>query len=93
MKTGDTKSITITPEEGYGEHREDLVIDMPKTNIPEDMELTIGLPVNLIDQSGNPIPAVISAVLDDVVKMDVNHPLAGKTLKFYIEIVQTGLTQ
>jgi peptidylprolyl isomerase len=91
MTTGDTKNITITPEDGYGEHREDLVIDMPRTNIPEDMELAIGLPVNLIDQAGNPIPAVVTEVLDDVVKMDVNHPLAGKTLVFDIAIVETGL--
>jgi peptidylprolyl isomerase len=92
MKEGDTKSITVTPEEGYGEHRKELVIDMPKTNIPADMDLSIGLPVNLIDQSGNPIPAVVTEILDDVVKMDVNHPLAGRTLVFDIEIVQTGLT-
>jgi peptidylprolyl isomerase len=91
MTTGDTKNITITPEDGYGEHREELVIDMPRTNIPEDMELTIGIPVNLIDQSGNPIPAVVTEILDDVVKMDVNHPLAGKTLVFDIAIVETGL--
>jgi peptidylprolyl isomerase len=91
MKKGDTKSITITPEDGYGEHQEELVIDMPRTNIPEDMELAIGLPVNLVDQSGNPIPAVVTEILDDVVKMDVNHPLAGKTLVFNIAIVATGL--
>jgi peptidylprolyl isomerase len=92
MKTGDMKSITITPEDGYGEYQEELVIDMPRTNIPEDMELAIGLPVNLVDQSGNPIPAIVTEILDDVIKMDVNHPLAGKTLVFDIEIVQTGLT-
>lgn len=93
MKTGDTKSITVTPEDGYGEHREELIINMPKINIPDDIDLTIGLPVNLIDQSGNPIPAVVTDILDDVVKMDVNHPLAGKTLVFDLEIVATGVNQ
>jgi peptidylprolyl isomerase len=91
LKSGDKKTITIAPEDGYGEHREDLVIDMPASNIPPDMDLTEGMQVQLVDQSGNPIPAIVQEIGDDVVKMDVNHPLAGKTLLFDIEIMETGL--
>lgn len=91
MKAGDKKTITIVPEDGYGEHREELVIDMPASNIPPDMELAAGMQVQLVDQSGNPVPAVVHEIGADVVKMDVNHPLAGKTLVFDIEIMETGL--
>lgn len=91
MTVGDKKTITIPPEDGYGERKDELVIDMPKENIPPDMELESGMQVQLVDQSGNPIPAVVDDILDDVIKMDVNHPLAGKTLIFDIEIVETGL--
>jgi peptidylprolyl isomerase len=91
MKTGDKKSFTVSPEEGYGEHRNDLIIDMPRTYIPPDMDLYEGLQVQLQDNAGNPIPAIVTAIGDDAVKMDVNHPLAGKTLSFDIEVVETGL--
>ncbi len=91
LKKGDKKTFTVSPEEGYGEHSEDLVVDMPKSNIPPDMNLTVGTQVHLVDQSGNPIPAFVKEICDDVVKMDVNHPLAGKTLVFDIEIAETGL--
>lgn len=91
MKVGDKKTITISPEEGYGERREELVVDMPASNIPPDMNLTVGMQVQLVDQSGNPIPAYVQEIGDDVIKMDVNHPLAGKTLVFEFEIVETGL--
>jgi len=91
MQVGDKKSFTVSPEEGYGEHRDDLIIDMPKTYIPPDMDLYEGLQVQLQDNEGNPIPAIVIAVGDDAIKMDVNHPLAGETLSFDIEIVETGL--
>ena len=92
VKVGEKKTITISPEEGYGERREELVVDMPASNIPPDMNLTVGMQVQLVDQSGNPIPAYVQEIVDDIVKMDVNHPLAGKTLVFEFEIVETGLT-
>ena len=91
LKAGDKKTITVSPEEGYGERRDELVVDMPASNIPPDMNLTVGMQVQLVDQSGNPIPAYVQEISDDIVKMDVNHPLAGKTLMFDIEVVETGL--
>ena len=91
MKAGEEKTVTISPEEGYGNRREDMVIDMPKKHVPEGMKLEKGMQVQLTDQGGNPVPAVVDEIGEDVVKMDVNHPLAGKTLIFAISIVETGL--
>ena len=91
MVAGDKKTINISPEEGYGERREDHVVDFPKANVPEDMKLEIGMTLQMSDQSGRPMPVVVEEILDDVVKLDVNHPLAGKTLEFDIEVVETGL--
>ncbi|MBN2398139.1 MAG: peptidylprolyl isomerase, partial [Deltaproteobacteria bacterium] len=62
-----------------------------RSNIPPDMELETGMVVQMSDRSGRPIPVIVAEILDDVVKLDVNHPLAGKTLVFDIEIVATGL--
>jgi peptidylprolyl isomerase len=91
MVPGERKTVTIPPEEGYGERREDHVVDFPRANIPQDMQLEVGMIVQMSDQSGRPIPVIVTEILDNVVRMDVNHPLAGKTLVFDIEIVETGL--
>lgn len=91
MAVGEKKTVTVSPAEAYGERREDHVVDFPKANIPQDMQLEVGMIVEMSDQSGRPIPVIVTEILDDVVKMDVNHPLAGKTLVFDIEIVETGL--
>jgi len=91
MKKGDKKNVTIAPENAYGERRDDHVVDFPRANIPEDMEMKVGTVVQLSDESGRAFPAVVTEINDDAVKMDVNHPLAGKTLIFDVEIAETGL--
>ncbi len=91
MSEGEKKTITVSPEKGYGTRRDDHVIDVPKEHLPEGMELKTGMEVELIDQDRNTIPAVCTEILENSVKLDVNHPLAGKTLVFDIEILKTGL--
>ncbi len=91
MKKGDKKNVTIAPENAYGERRDDHVVDFPRANIPEDMEMKVGTVVQLSDESGRAFPAVVTEINNDAVKMDVNHPLAGKTLIFDVEIAETGL--
>lgn len=91
MNVGESTTVTIAPEEGYGASRDELIIDMPKSYVPQDMNLEVGMPVQLVDQDQNPVLAVVHEILEDTVRMDANHPLAGKTLVFDIEIVETGL--
>jgi peptidylprolyl isomerase len=91
MLKGDKKTVTIPPEEGYGPYMEDRVIDMPKDNVPEGMDVKVDMMVQLNDQAGNPIPARVVEITDKAVKLDLNNPLAGKTLMFDIEVVGTGL--
>ena len=91
MNTGDKKTVTIPPAEGYGERNEDMIVDMPKANMPEDIKVEVGTTLQLADQGGNPVPATVHEICEEIIKMDVNHPLAGKTLVFDIEIAETGL--
>jgi peptidylprolyl isomerase len=91
MTVGDKKTVTILPEDGYGPRNEDNIVELPRDTVPEDMELTIGMQLHLSDPNGNPVPAVVAEIGDDVIKMDINHMLAGKTIIFDIEIVETGL--
>ncbi len=91
MKKGEKKTITLAPEEAYGPRQEGMIIDIPRAQIPADMKLEVGMRLHLRDPNGNPVPAVVAEITDEVVKMDANHPMAGKTLIFDIEIAETGL--
>ncbi len=91
MMPGEKKTVNVSPEEGYGEHNPDYVIDFPKANIPPEMKLEVGMQLQMSDQAGQPVPVFVAEILDNLVKLDANHPLAGKTLVFDVHIVETGL--
>jgi len=92
MLPGDKKTVTIPPAEGYGEHQQEHIVSLPKANVPAEMNLELGMQVQLSSSTGHTLPAVVVEIGDDAVRLDANHPLAGKTLEFDIEIKETGLT-
>jgi peptidylprolyl isomerase len=87
MNVGESKTVSIEPAQAYGSYNENLVVDMPKEYFPEDIEPEIGMRLIIVDNSGEELPVVVSEVQDDSVRLDANHPLAGKTLVFDIELV------
>ncbi|MEO9210904.1 MAG: peptidylprolyl isomerase [Ginsengibacter sp.] len=88
MEVGEKKTITIAPKEAYGEKNLDAIIEFPKSNIPAEMKLEIGMKLQLQDESGRPFPVVVAEIKDDVIILDANHELAGKELIFDIELVE-----
>ncbi|HOO39682.1 MAG TPA: FKBP-type peptidyl-prolyl cis-trans isomerase [Deltaproteobacteria bacterium] len=88
MGIGEKKSITIAPEEGYGEYNENLVIDMPAQYFPEDISPTEGLQLKIVDENEEEVLVVVTEVNDEYIRLDANHPLAGKTLVFDIELLE-----
>ncbi len=88
MKQGDSKSISIAPEHAYGARREELVVEIKKSGFPENITPSVGLQLQMTRKDGNPINAVISAVDEQNVTLDANHPLAGHTLIFDIQLVE-----
>lgn len=91
MKKGESKTVVIPPDEAYGPRHEDAMVEIPRDRIPEDLPLAEGVTLQLQDPNGRPVPAVVAEITDEVVKMDVNHVLAGETLTFDITIKETGL--
>src|SRR3989338_5720966 len=88
MNKGDKKEIKIKSEEGYGEPKEDLIQKVPRNDLPKDKELNAGMMLSIQMPNGVQIPAMITEVNDIEVTIDMNHPLAGKTLIFEIKIVE-----
>jgi len=91
MKKGESKSVIIPPEQGYGLRNEEAFVDVPRKHFPEDIPLAEGLLLELQDPEGRPVPARVAEINGDSVKMDINHFLAGETLTFDITINETGL--
>lgn len=88
MMVGEKKTISISPDDGYGHRSEEAIIDFPKSNVPEDMKLEPGMTLTLSNQNGQPVPVVVVEVKEDVVILDANHFLAGKELIFDVELVE-----
>ncbi len=87
MDVGGKKTVTIPAAEAYGEAREEMVGDIPRDRFPSDMELSIGMPLQMMGPQG-PLQVVVKEIKEDAVTIDANHPLAGKELTFELELVE-----
>ena len=91
-EVGEAVSFTLEPKDGYGELIADAVVDLPKNifmvdgKLAEDI-LFVGSQVPMSDNQGNRMMGIVKEVGEETVKMDFNHPMAGKTLNFDVEVV------
>jgi FKBP-type peptidyl-prolyl cis-trans isomerase 2 len=87
MDVGETRTTKIAPENAYGPRHDGATFDVPRDRLPEGIEPEVGQQIGLTDPNGQTMPAVISAVSDETITIDANHPLAGEALNFEIELV------
>jgi len=87
MKKGGEKEIKLKPEEAYGNPNPQLVKKVPREQLPKDKEIKPGMIMLVGLPNGAQIPARITEVTEKEVTIDMNHPLAGKTLNFKIKVV------
>jgi FKBP-type peptidyl-prolyl cis-trans isomerase 2 len=87
MEVGDSKVATIPVEEAYGPASEDMLVQVERKDIPQDIELQPGLQLTMHQQNGQPIPVIVKEITDTTVTLDANHPLAGEDLIFEISLV------
>ncbi len=89
MEAGESTTVNIPSKEAYGERRDDLEMDIAKSELPDEVEPEEGMQLQMKQQeNGQIIPVQITGVADDKVTIDANHPLAGKDLIFDIEVVE-----
>ncbi|MDZ7741158.1 MAG: peptidylprolyl isomerase [Bacteroidota bacterium] len=87
MEKGEKKEINLSPDEGYGEKREELTQEVNKDQLPEDLEPKVGMQLQSRTPDGNEFRVTVAEIKDDSILIDANHPLAGKELVFEIELV------
>lgn len=88
LKVGDTKNVTVQPADGYGEIDSEAVMDVPRDEFPEDIPLELGIELEVRDEDGEILPATVTEITADSIRLDFNHPLAGETLDFEIKVLE-----
>lgn len=87
MKIGDRKTVTVQSAEAYGEVDPENIIDVPRGEFPKEIPLEVGTELEVKNSDGEVLSATITSVNKDSIKLDFNHPLAGKTLIFDVTVV------
>ncbi|HEX2697105.1 MAG TPA: peptidylprolyl isomerase [Anaerolineales bacterium] len=86
MKIGDSKKVVVAAKDGYGESDAEAFMEVPRDSFPPNVPLQLGTELELRDQSDHPVYARIESISDENVRLNMNHPLAGKELHFDVKI-------
>lgn len=87
MEVGETKQVRIPAEEAYGPYRDEMILELPREQLPGDVELEIGQQVQM--QQGEHIFVVrVEKIGDEAITFNANHPLAGEALNFDLRLVE-----
>jgi peptidylprolyl isomerase len=92
MALNEKKVFTLPPEDAYGQRDEDQTHSFPRSEVPPEMNPRVGMTIGLSNPEGQQVPARIVYLDDEKLTLDLNHPLAGKSLTFEIEVVGISTT-
>ena len=87
LEVGDSKEVLVLAEEAYGEFDPDAVVLVSRNSFPQDFEILLGEPMHLRDANGHVFTGVATALTEENVELDLNHPMAGKDLQFTVTIL------
>ena len=88
LQEGDCKTLTIKPEDGFGQRNPNNIQEISRNQFAADIELTEGLMLSFADAQKTELPGVVKKFNDDVVTIDFNHPLAGHDIFFEVAILK-----
>ncbi len=88
MSVGQSKTVTLFPEEAYGPHRDDRVLEIGREQFPPELNPAVGQQLRMQQQDGNSVPVLVTDVSEATITVDANHSLAGEDLTFEIELVE-----
>ncbi len=87
MEEGEEKNITLQPKDAYGDKNPQMVQEVPKEKLPQGAEIKAGMMLGMMLPNGVQLPAKVVSVSEKGATLDLNHPLAGKVLKFRLKVV------
>jgi FKBP-type peptidyl-prolyl cis-trans isomerase 2 len=87
MQVGESKTVTIPADQAYGPRRDDMILEVSRDELPEDLEPTVGMYLQMNQGDGGIMIVTITEVSETTIKIDANHPLAGQDLTFDIELI------
>lgn len=87
MAVGETKTITLTPEEAFGTRHQELVLKVGRSQLPENLVPAIGQELKIRYENGKTLEVRVTDIDEETVSLDANHPLAGHTLTFNIQLI------
>ncbi len=82
LELGKEKEVLVNAKDAYGLYNPDMEIELALSSFPKDFEIKLGRPMRLQDDKGHVFTGVAIAITDQTVKLNLNHPLAGKDLLF-----------
>ena len=88
LKPGENCKVTVSPEDGYGEHVPEMVAEVERHLIPDNDKLVLGSMLEVGLEDGQSLEVQVVELSDELVVLDGNHPLAGKELHFEIEMLE-----
>ena len=88
MSPGDSKSITIPPQEGFGPHHDQMVQLIDRKQLPPNLKPEVGQRLEARRSDGQTMLVTVTDISDATVTLDSNHPLAGKALAFDIKLIE-----
>lgn len=90
LHVGDARELTVSPEDGFGPIDPQAFVEVPKSQLPADLTPSVGMVLRGVNPEGTSFRATIRDIKDQSVMLDLNHPLAGKTLLFKVTIVDVA---
>ncbi len=88
LSAGASTKVTIDATSAYGERNDELLFEVDRARFPEGVEPRVGDQLELKQPEGGTVEVVVSGIQGDSITLDANHPLAGRSLNFDIELVE-----
>lgn len=88
MEKGQTVTANIPSAEAYGDKKDEMMVEVPLSEVPENINPTVGQQLSIQQANGQSLPVVVTNVTEEKIVLDANHPLAGKDLTFEIQLME-----
>ena len=88
MTAGESKTVTIPAAHAYGPHQPERVLEIERHHLPQDLQPEVGQHLHMQRQDGGTLEVVVTALTEEHITLDANHPLAGQDLIFDLQLVE-----